>query len=153
MGRAGSGLLAMLLASACSGQGPSYPTVTRTEVRLSHERPLTDVDRAPIQDITIEESERTATVTYLGGTYSCFYLDRVEVAYEPERLVVTVYEGVIFPEDPRPNDEIEVACTSIGLNKKVTVALSQPVDGRRFVDGACVDSEEPRDSSCREKYS
>jgi len=153
MRHAGFALVAVLVASSCSERGPSYATVTRTEVRLSHEQALTDVERAPIRDISIEETERTATVTYWGGTYSCYFLDRVEVAYEAERVVITVYEGQIFPEDPKPNDEVDVVCTLVQLTRKVSFALSQPLDGRRLVDGSCVGSQEPPDPDCREKYS
>jgi len=153
MRHAGLALVAVLVASSCSERGPRYPTVTRTEVQLSHEQPLTEVDRVRIEDIAIEETERTATVTYLGGTYSCYFLDRVEVRYEAERVVITVYEGQIFPEDPKPNDDVTVVCTTEGIYKKVSFALSQPLDGRRLVDGACVGSQEPPHPSCLDKYS
>ena len=72
---------------------------------------------------------RKLRITYWSGVEPCNVLDRVDVAYGPDEIVVTLYEG----HDPEAED---VACIEIAVKKVVVVALEQPVDGRRIVDGA-----------------
>ena len=72
---------------------------------------------------------RKLRITYWSGVEPCNVLDRVDVAYGPEEIVVTLYEG----HDP---DAEDVACIEIAVKKVVVVGLEQPVDGRRIVDGA-----------------
>lgn len=72
---------------------------------------------------------RKLRITYWSGVEPCNVLDRVEVTYEPKEITVTLFEG----HDPNAED---VACIEIALKKVVMVALEQPVDGRRIVDGA-----------------
>lgn len=72
---------------------------------------------------------RKLRITYWSGVEPCNVLDRVEVAYKAEQIVVTLFEG----HDP---DAEDVACIEIAVKKVVVVALEEPVDGRRIVDGA-----------------
>lgn len=71
---------------------------------------------------------RHLRILYWSGVEPCNVLDHVDVAYEPERIIVTLYEG----SDPEQKD---VACIELALQKVVKVRLAEPVDGRAIVDG------------------
>ena len=74
-------------------------------------------------------SGRSLRVTYWSGVEPCNVLDRVKVDYSASKITVTLFEG----HDPDAGD---VACIEIALLKVVKVALDEPVDGRKIVDGA-----------------
>lgn len=66
-------------------------------------------------------------VRFYGGIEACEGLDRVEVDYEPRRIVVTLFVGRV------PTAE---ACIEIAVLKATRVQLDEPVAGREVVDGA-----------------
>jgi hypothetical protein len=70
---------------------------------------------------------RTLLLRFYGGVESCEGLDRVEVEYEPKRILVTLFVGRV------PTAE---ACIAIAVLKAARVQLEEPVGGRKVVDGA-----------------
>lgn len=71
----------------------------------------------------------TVDVIFWSGVEPCYVLDRVEVEYRPETVVITLLQG------STPSDE-EVACIDIALKKVTTVELEEPLRDRKLVDGA-----------------
>ena len=75
------------------------------------------------------EDGMSVDVIFWSGVEPCYVLDRVEVEYGADKVVVTLFQG------SSPMEE-EVACIDIALKKVTTVELEEPLGGRRFVDGA-----------------
>jgi hypothetical protein len=113
---------------------------------LHHERcPATDYDKKyelveprpgmvdvnPVQWAGVKTSDdgRTLTVRYWSGVEPCSVLDHVDVDYEDDAVVVTLYEG----REPTAGD---VACIEMAVLKAVRVVLDSPVGGRTIEDGA-----------------
>jgi hypothetical protein len=69
------------------------------------------------------------TIGFVSGIEPCAVLDHVAVDYGAKAVTVTLFEG----HDPDAGD---VACIDIGVFKSVTVALTEPLDGRIIRDGA-----------------
>lgn len=90
---------------------------------------MADVRPVPWESARRTPSGRSLRITYWSGVEPCNVLDHVDVEYEPSRIMVTLHEG----HDPEAGD---VACIEIALRKVVRVALQEPVDGRKIVDGA-----------------
>ena len=67
-------------------------------------------------------------IVFWSGVEPCYVLDRVEVEYRKERVVITLFQG------SSPSEE-EVACIDIALKKVTTVELSEPLGDRKIVDG------------------
>jgi hypothetical protein len=68
-------------------------------------------------------------VHFVSGVAPCTVLDHVDVDYRPNEIVITLWEG----NDPSSG---EMACIMIAQYKAVDVNLAEPVNGRKFVDGA-----------------
>lgn len=68
-------------------------------------------------------------VHFVSGVAPCTVLDHVESHYGPAEIVITLWEG----NDPSAR---ETACIMIAQYKAVDVNLAEPVNGRKFVDGA-----------------
>ena len=90
---------------------------------------MDDVRPVGWENARLTPSGRSLRVTYWSGVEPCNVLDRVDVRYTDEDVVVTLFEGY----DPEARD---VACIEIALKKVVVVALEEPLEGRRIVDGA-----------------
>lgn len=143
-------LTLLLLVGACTddgsgsedvtgnGEQPEFPTVTEVEVQRNPRRRPGIIHAKYIHGVSVDSDEMRMTVHYGSGTPSCYRLDRVEVSYEPDSLVVTPYEWRLHPVDPNPRDDVHVACVGIAIEKEVTFSLSQPLAGRQVVDGACL---------------
>lgn len=74
-------------------------------------------------------NERTVRIHFESGVAPCSVLDRVEVAYQPSTVVITLFEG----NDPAFRN---MACIMIAQFKAVDVNLDEPLGGRRVVDGS-----------------
>ncbi|MFN2389244.1 MAG: hypothetical protein ABR575_06510 [Actinomycetota bacterium] len=72
---------------------------------------------------------RVLRVFFWSGVEPCNVLDRVEVDYAENAVTVTLFQG----HDPTQPD---VACIEIAIRKVVEVDLTEPLDGRKVVDGA-----------------
>ena len=106
------------------GQNPSAP---RGGPLLVQPRPgLVDVRPHQFERVRVA-GPRTLLVRFYGGVEACEGLDRVEVEYEPERILVTLFVGRV------PSAE---ACIEIAVLKATRVELDEPVAGRKIVDGA-----------------
>ena len=68
-------------------------------------------------------------VHFVSGVEPCTVLDHVNVAYSADAIVITLFEG----NDPASR---EMACIMIAQYKAVDVNLAEPINGRKFVDGA-----------------
>jgi hypothetical protein len=68
-------------------------------------------------------------VHFVSGVAPCTVLDHVDVDYRPGEIVITLWEG----NDPSAR---EMACIMIAQYKAVDVNLAEPINGRKFVDGA-----------------
>ena len=68
-------------------------------------------------------------VHFVSGVEPCTVLDHVGVAYSADAIVITLFEG----NDPASR---EMACIMIAQYKAVDVNLAEPINGRKFVDGA-----------------
>ena len=67
-------------------------------------------------------------IVFWSGVEPCYVLDRVEVEYEAEKVLITLFQG------STPSEE-EVACIDIALQKVTTVELEEPLGERKIVDG------------------
>lgn len=74
-------------------------------------------------------NERLVRVFFTSGVEPCYVLDRTEVQYQPDRVVVTLFQG-------REPGSANVACIEIAVSKAVDVALDEPLAGRSIVDGS-----------------
>lgn len=74
-------------------------------------------------------NERMVRVHFETGVAPCSVLDHVEVQYRPAEIAISLFEG----NDPAMPDAV---CIMIAQFKTVDVALDEPVNGRRLVDGA-----------------
>ncbi|MEX2553578.1 MAG: hypothetical protein WD627_11330 [Actinomycetota bacterium] len=68
-------------------------------------------------------------VHFVSGVEPCTVLDHVDVDYSADAIVITLFEG----NDPASR---EMACIMIAQYKAVDVNLAEPINGRKFVDGA-----------------
>ena len=68
-------------------------------------------------------------VHFVSGVEPCTVLDHVDVDYSSDAIVITLFEG----NDPASR---EMACIMIAQYKAVDVNLAEPINGRKFVDGA-----------------
>ena len=73
--------------------------------------------------------DRTVTLRFWSGVEPCYVLDHVDVAYGPDGVIVTLFQG----SDPSAGN---VACIEIAVLKQTTITLDQPLAGRPLVDGA-----------------
>lgn len=77
----------------------------------------------------VSKNGRSVDVIFWSGVEPCYVLDRVEVEYRADKVVITLFQG------STPMEE-EVACIDIALQKMTTVELEEPLNGREIVDGA-----------------
>ena len=69
------------------------------------------------------------TIAFVSGVEPCAVLDHVAVDDGANAVTITLYEG----HDP---DATDVACPEIGVFKRVTVDLDEPLGDRALRDGA-----------------
>lgn len=84
--------------------------------------------RARMFDRAIVHDDGTVTILFTSGVEPCAVLDHVDVAYDEDAVMVTLFEG----RDAAAGD---VACIEIAILKSVTITLDQALDGRPIVDG------------------
>lgn len=129
-------VLVAILVGACSGDEAVRSGPRREHLQiLAHSPefegplPFEHVRRTEWDDAVVHADGQTVTLRYLGGNTYCFGPDRVEALYDDERIVLTLFYGVITL-GPRE------ACTLEGRPGSLTIRLSEPVAGRELVDGA-----------------
>jgi predicted small secreted protein len=73
--------------------------------------------------------ERTLRFSFYQCVAPCSSLQRVDVEYGTETIGVTLHVGHELTDE-------DVACIEIAVYNYVDVALDEPIDGRKIVDGA-----------------
>jgi hypothetical protein len=104
---------------------PEEPAVVEPRPGMADTYPRT------FETVTLGDDDRTLTIDFWSGVEPCYVLDRVDVRYRPQAIVVTLYEG----HEPSDDDDGPV-CIEIAMIKRVIVELDEPVDGREILDGA-----------------
>lgn len=89
---------------------------------------MAGVRARPYDTATIADDDVTVTIDFVSGVEPCYVLDRVDVAYGPDAVTITLFEG----HDP---DQPDAVCIEIGVFKRVVISLDEPLDGRTLVDG------------------
>lgn len=139
---AGIGLILMACSGrgSSSGRGPS-PAVERSAAASSpipaEPQPGQPNPRPrPWQEALIGSDDRTLQVIYHNyeTCYPTSVLDHIEVAYETESVVVTV-----FVSHPRPPPG-EIRCGAVSFRVIASVQLTEAIAGREIVDGARTDT-------------
>ena len=87
---------------------------------------LVDIRKQPWDDVDVLSDEEQLRIFFYGGVRACYGLDRYEVAYGVDDIVVTLFAG------RKPNVDV---CIDIAKRFSVTVPLREPVGGREIVDG------------------
>jgi hypothetical protein len=122
-----------------AGAGPDAPVSSTPQPSASTHEPvrrrlvaprsgIADVHQIRWQSIR-KVNGRTLLVRFTSGVEPCHVLDHVEVEYGSRHVAVTLFEG----HDPESDN---VACIEIAELKQVWVELTEPLDGRRVIDGA-----------------
>jgi hypothetical protein len=123
----GTGPDAAVSSDACHDDGSK---VVGDGAQLVEPRPgMAGVRPHPFDHAVVADDGRSVTVFFWSGVEPCYVLDHVEVAYDAERVTITLFEG---------HDAAEpgTACIELALLKKVVVPLDEPLGGREIVDGA-----------------
>ena len=89
--------------------------------------------------VDVDRSARTAVVHYVGGYCSRF--DHAETGRVGDYFVITVFERT--RRLPKHS-----ACPAMGVFRKKTVQLSEPIDHLPIVDGGCMHADSRRDGVC-----
>lgn len=76
----------------------------------------------------VAKDGESVDIIFWSGVEPCYVLDRVEVDYGADKVVITLFQG------STPMEE-EVACIDIALQKVTTVELEEPLGDRKVVDG------------------
>jgi hypothetical protein len=109
--------------NAHPGEPSPTPSPVRPRPGTTDPRPVKYTSATPGRD------GRALEITWWSGVEPCHVLDRVDVAYRPDAVVVTVFEG----RDPARGNE---PCIEIAVRKKTVVSLGTPLDDRKVIDGA-----------------
>lgn len=117
-------------APVTGGLSPGDPGGSTKEPKIVAPHPgMADVRPIRWEKAQPRRRGRELLVSFWSGVEPCHVLDRVEVDYGPDEVVVTLFQG-------REPDAEDVACAEIALLKAVRVPLDEPLDGRELVDGA-----------------
>jgi len=106
------------------GMGDEMPAPNLVEPRpgMDNVAPV-DWDNAAV------ENDQTVTLSWWSGVEPCNVLDRVEVEYTDEAVIITVFEG------SEPSDEGHM-CIEIAERRGTVVELDEPLGARSLKDGA-----------------
>jgi len=88
---------------------------------------LVDVMPHAYEKVEVADSGGALAIYFWGGIEECDGVDHAHLGYEAERVTVNLFTG--------QNPEAEV-CTEQAVYKVFTVELTEPLDGRKLVDGA-----------------
>jgi hypothetical protein len=105
---------------------PSAPTGKPTPLLVEPRPGLVDIRPQPWDKARVIDP-RTVEVRFYSGIEECYGVARVDVDYRERSVVITVYGGRV------PTAEV---CIEIAVLKAVRVDLTEPLAGRRVVDGA-----------------
>ncbi|HET6776233.1 MAG TPA: hypothetical protein VFH81_00510 [Actinomycetota bacterium] len=105
---------------------PSAPPGKPTPLLVEPRPGLVDIRPQPWDKARVIDP-RTVEVRFYSGIEECYGVARVDVDYRKRSVVITVYGGRV------PTAEV---CIEIAVLKAVRVDLTEPLAGRRVVDGA-----------------
>ena len=88
-----------------------------------------DLRARPFDAATAGDDGRTIAIDFVSGVEPCYVLGRIDVDEGPRAVTITLLEGHL------PSDD-DVACIEIGVFKRTTVTLDEPLGDREIVDGA-----------------
>ena len=88
---------------------------------------LVDVMPHAYEKVEVADSGDALEIYFWGGIEECGGVDHAHLAYGAERVTVNLFTG--------SNPEAEV-CTEQAVYKVFTVEVTEPLDGRKLVDGA-----------------
>ena len=88
---------------------------------------LVDVLPHAFEEAEVADSGEALDIYFWGGIEECSGVDHAHLTYEAERVTVNLFTG--------SNPEAEV-CTEQAVYKVFTVELTEPLEGRKLVDGA-----------------
>ncbi|GLW08898.1 hypothetical protein Misp01_40280 [Microtetraspora sp. NBRC 13810] len=90
--------------------------------------PTLDPRPVPWTSVTDAGDDR-ARIVWWSGVEPCHTLDRVAVDETENSVEITIYEGT-------PENQQNVACIEIAIQKTTTVTLKHPLGDRTLIDGA-----------------
>ena len=105
---------------------PGSPVPSPTPRLVTPRDGLVDVRPRPFDRARVED-ERTVLLEYYTGVEECYGLDRVDVRYRRDSVVLTIHEGRL------PAAEV---CIDLAEQVLTRVRLDEPLAGRKIVDGA-----------------
>lgn len=94
---------------------------------ISPSEGLRGVRPQPWDKAEVLPGDESLKVFFTGGVPECYGVDRHEVVYEEDRIVVTLFSG------RKPGAQV---CIELAQRLAVEVHLSEPVEGRAIVDGS-----------------
>lgn len=112
--------------TAVSGLPASDPPAGGGPQRVETHDGLVDVRPTTFDRSEPREKGTALDLFFWSGIEECYGVDRVEVEYLSKVISVTIFEG----REPEAD-----ACIELAVRKVVRVELSEPIDGRRVVDG------------------
>jgi hypothetical protein len=83
----------------------------------------------PFDTATAGDDGRTIMIDFVSGVEPCYVLGRIDIDEGPRAVTITLHDGNL------PSDG-DVACIDIGVLKRTTVTLDEPLGDREIVDGA-----------------
>jgi hypothetical protein len=113
-------------APVTSSPVPDTPIPSPTPRIVEPRDGLVDV-RPQVWDEAEPLEGRTVLLSFYGGVEECYGVDRVEVDYRAQTVVLTLYTGRVPGAD---------VCIEIAEYQAVEVHLDEPLGDRRVVDGA-----------------
>ena len=122
-------------AGGATGQTPDAPVSStpgsgrsgKKSGAISPSKGLVDVRRQPWERAQVLKGGKALKITFYGGVEECYGLDRYDVAYKADRIVVTLFAGAKRGVD---------VCIEMAQRFRLTIPLKEPVEGRAIVDGA-----------------
>ncbi|MGH2775061.1 MAG: hypothetical protein ACRDJT_06465 [Actinomycetota bacterium] len=88
---------------------------------------LVDVMPHAYEKVEVADSGEALDIYFWDGIEECGGVDHAHLTYETERVTVNLFTG------RNPGAEV---CTEQAVYKVFTVAATEPLDGRKLVDGA-----------------
>lgn len=123
--------LVMCVAASC-GEGDGRDGATGNEtvpVTTPSSTPTTtEVSETPWVAAATQSDDRSVAVTF--EVEGCRRFDHEEVSYDTDKVVITIFTSRVQGGGPN------AGCTGQLLRTTRTVTLTEPVAGRRLVDGA-----------------
>ena len=96
-------------------------------LRVKAQDGLVDLRPHAYEKAEVVDSGEAIDIYFWGGIEECGGVDHAHLGYETERVTVNLFTGT--------NPEAEV-CTEQAVYKVFMVELTEPLDGRKLVDGA-----------------